>query len=285
MSTRIYNTSGEYYSVTATSYLDIPNNNSDTLSKVESYLISSKDIDIKTVDRNELIIHIYEEATDIEHWVPLSTEFIADMTKRGYQIVCRLGAGSGHMTFLAYDGTKFVTLLLNDNLAGGADEIEDWREVFTLEFEEKVISLPEFPLYFNKVYDIFYSSIPYSDNTEYRRLSMPNYEDRPIYVLEYLSYTVEQMIINKRSIWSKDEYLIFKEQVASFLDRAFTYLFANKYSYDDVKPDNIMVGYCSGLSYLKLIDVESVSVLDRGEKSIKRSIAPLIDEMDTIWNA
>lgn len=284
METRIYNNYGEYYLITANSYLDIPNNNSDIINKVQNYLISSKDIDIQISNIDELLIHIYEEKNDIEYWVPLSPAFVEDIRKKGYQILCRLGSGSSNSSFLAYDGNKFVTLLINDSLVGNFNEIEQWKELVSdsLEFEEKVISLTEFPIYFNKVYNIIYSSIPYSDNNEYKTLSMSNYADRPIYVLEYLSYTVEQIIINNRLLWSKEQYLIFKEQIITFLHRALTYLNSNGYSYDDLKPDNIMVGYFSGISYLKLVDIESISVF-HGD-NIDRSINFLINQMDKLYS-
>lgn len=267
MTSLVYKTNGEY--VTYSEYRQPPTGNLEILKSIREALLLGNDPKVTPLSRDNLHIHIYDPISENEYWVPLSQEFLLLLEDRGLHVICRLGSGAESDAFLVYDDVtgSIRTLLLESNRS--KEEIsEKESEQYLARDVEKVsdiVSIPGIYSYVNRIYETFYSTTPYSDNKVYLAATVNDFQHRPIYLLEYMSYTLAGLLNINRDRWmdTPSEFETFLDQVRNFDGAFHRFLEQNQLTYKDIHTSNIMIGYGKGFSYFKYVDIQSIS---RGKK-------------------
>ncbi|SNW62409.1 Hypothetical protein ORPV_505 [Orpheovirus IHUMI-LCC2] len=260
--------------ITSTSPIPPILNNSNIIGQLTRYYLLGDQI--KVIKDSNLQVRIYNEENNKEYYVPISDDFIKQVGDWGWTIICKLGTGSTHSAFLVYDGRDFKTMLILDSITkkdNNIDEIEDNID--------DIIEIKGYDLYMNKVEHVFYTSVPYSDNEIYKILSPNNYINRPIYILEFMFYTISEFIILKRNIWNVNEKKIFISQFKMFYNKSMQFFKDNNINYSDIKLDNIMIGYYNGMSYLKFVDIHDVKI-DKFIINTRDKLIELLDELNML---
>jgi serine/threonine protein kinase len=281
MTSIVHNTLG--YAFSYSEYRHPPTNNQQIIDQVRKYLLLDGSINIAPADRNNLLIHIYEELSENEFWVPLSTDFLNFLSDRGLEILCRLGSGGSSDAFLVLHNNSVKTLLLESNRNNYGISLEESLNYLSQSASkvQEIFNIPDIDIYINRMFDIFYSDIPYSDDNTYLSISIHDFHARPIYLLEYMTHTLADLININRDKWldSKVEFETFLNQVKLFDSQFHDFLWRHNLEYPDVKPDNIMISYGKGFSYFKYVDVQGILKRNHGNRSYSGKNTGLIVEL------
>lgn len=182
--------------------------------------------------------------------VKLNPEFISDLSKRGWTIHKKLGNGLFSSVF---EVTK-------KNLNGALILRTNWSGAYCI---EKIIKLiKNMSHIFPKVYDVFYTDIPYSVEKGYDKNS---FKYRAIYIVEKMDCTYAQHIqYFKEHCPSKlDE---FKRHVTNVVYDYCLELSESRLAHYDISKKNVAIKFidpnkdkcCFDNIKIKLIDIDSI---------------------------
>lgn len=180
-------------------------------------------------------IHFYIEKKDITKCYPLNPKLLKAIEKRGWILGDKLAEGSSADVFQVKDHDK-VIILLNDTYPGVSERLKAARR---------------FPKIFPVIYDVFSLDIPYSEDSEYIKLS-GSFSDRTIQVIEKVDMTLETYLekVTKTPPFIKD----LRETLLEYLST----LYKNNITYSDMKLENIGVITKQMKPAYKLLDMQDI---------------------------
>lgn len=240
-----------------------PLGSKDIFALVNKYLTTGEHVVISTQDRNKILVNCYDSKTLNEYWFPISDALTTTLAKKGIMVICNINIGGTHASYLVFDGTFFRTMLLLtsqiEDDGNDPDVVTSYTE-YHANMVKKVTKIPGMYNYVNVVYDTFYLDVPYADDPLYLEISRNNYKNRPIYILEYLQYTLTEYVENNREFWRSNRVSFdnFLSSLRKFMTDTDILLQKNGLIYDDVSMSNIMIGAHNNTVYIKYIDIDSI---------------------------
>ena len=257
-------------------------------SRIDNINITLDNRDIST----SLTVHSDSQSLGGGVLYPLSYTVIDRLRIMGWNIIMKIGQGATSDVFIAYKnelvGVKVSAIVF---LSAYDEEIQGYSLDELINKINIIRRIPNYNLYFSEIYDIVYIDHPYSNDPSYisETENTSSFKDRPIQILEYLPYNLNEYT-RLNGNWNGYMETMFTKTVLDFMRGFLILLHKYNYEYYDYNLDNIMVILKDNVMFFKIIDFESISLLNSSTltspytldtyRSIEQSLDDILNEIN-----